>query len=109
MKSTLKIRVKVIALFVLTAAVCLLLVAFNAYSSQLQYEINDLNAQSQENSFKIANLKVKIQSATNVNNLEERAFEMGLVYPDFSNMAVLKTSEEPITDLAMALKQNAFN
>lgn len=106
MKNTVRVKIRIIALLLLTAALSLLLVAFNAYSSKLQYEINNINAKTQENSYKAANLQVKIQSATNVNNLEDRAFEMGLVYPTFDNIVCLKSSEDTVTDLAMALRQN---
>ena len=108
MKYTLKFKIKIIALLLLIAALSLLLIGFNAYSSELQYDINKINAKAQESSYKIANLQVKIQSATNVNNLEDRAFEMGLIYPSFDNILCLKTSEETVSDLAMALRQNVI-
>lgn len=109
MKNQKGFRAKLIAIFVMTALVCVMFVACNAYSSKLQYEINKINAQAQESSYKIANLQVKIHSATNVNNLESRAMEMGLVYPDFEKIITLKSGEETITDLATALRQNSYN
>lgn len=109
MRYSAKVRRNIILLLILTAIICILLVFSNAYSSKLQYEINQINAQAQENSYKIANLRVKIQTATNVNNLESRAFEMGLVYPSFDNIVSLKSSDDLVTDLAMALRQNANN
>lgn len=109
MKYSAKVRTKIIVLLIIAAMICIMLVFSNAYSSKLQYEINQINAKAQESSYKIANLQVKIQSATNVNNLESRAFEMGLVYPSFDNIVSLKSSDDLVTDLAMALRQNANN
>ena len=100
-------KIKIVICLFAAAAVGLLLVGFNAYSSKLQYEINMINAQTAEKSYEIANLEVKIESATNVNNLEERALELGLIYPDFDRIITIKSTEGVVHDFASALMQNA--
>lgn len=109
MQSILKSRTKLIAILLAIAFVSLMLVGLNAYSSQLQYEINSVNSAIQESNYKIATLEVKIKSATNVANLEDRALAMGLVYPGFDNIVYLHESQESMQDFATALRQNAYN
>lgn len=109
MQTLIKDRVKLIAILVVIAAVCLLLVGMNAYSSKLQYEINSVNSQIQEANYKIATLEVKIKSATNVANLEDRALSMGLVYPGFDSIIYIRGVSEEVQDFATALRQNAYH
>ena len=109
MRSIFKSKAQIVIFLVLIAVVCVLQVGLNAYSSKLQYEINKINSEIQITSYKAANLEVKIQSATNVNNLEGRALEMGLIYPDFDRIITVKSAETKPTDFAAALKQNAYN
>ena len=109
MRAIFKNKAKIIIIMILTAAICVLYVGLNAYSSKLQYEINKLNSEIQITSYKAANLEVKIQSATNVNNLEGRAMELGMIYPGFDRMVTIRNAESQPVDFAMALKQNAYN
>ena len=109
MKAIVKNKVKIIIIMILTAIVCISYVGLNAYSSKLQYEINKINSDIQITSYKAANLEVKIQSATNVRNLENKALEMGLIYPDFIRIVTIKSADTQLNDFATALKQNAYN
>lgn len=109
MQSILRDRTKLIVILVSIAIVCLLLVGLNAYSSKLQYEINDVNSKIQESNYKIATLEVKIKSATNVANLEDRALAMGLVYPGFDNIVYIKGADSSVQDFATALRLNAYH
>ncbi len=109
MKSVIRNKVKIIMIMILTAVVCISYVGLNAYSSKLQYEINKINSEIQLTSYKAANLEVKIKSATNINNLETSAMEMGLIYPDFDRIITIRNAETPQQDFATALKQNAYN
>jgi len=102
-------RTRIVVIMLLTAMVCIAYVGFNAYSSKLQYEINKINSEIQMTEYKLANLEVKIESATNVDSLEARALEMGLIHPGFDRIITLKSAETQLTDFAMALKQNAYN
>ena len=109
MKAIFKNRVKIIIIMLLTAIVCISYVGLNAYSSKLQYEINRLNSEIQTTTYKAATLEVKIQTATNIDNLESRALEMGLIYPGFDRIITIRQFESEPRDFATALKQNAYN
>lgn len=110
--NVLKNKKKMVALtimaLVVTAALSIGLVALNAYSSKLQYQINSINNETQASDYRIANLQVKIKTATNVANLEDRAIQMGLVYPGFSNIVYVKDTGAGVQDFATALKLNAY-
>ena len=109
MKLIFRNRAKIIIIMILTAVVCISYVAWNAYSSKLQYEINQINSEVQKESYKVANLEVRINSATNINNLESRAMEMGLIYPGFDRIITIRNQGTGVTDFATALKQNVYN
>jgi cell division protein FtsL len=109
MKALFKNKVKIIIIMILTAVVCISYVGLNAYSSKLQYEINKINSEIQMTSYKVANLEVKIQSATNISTLEDKALEMGLIYPNFERIVTIRNAENQPRDFATALKQNAYN
>lgn len=100
-------KLKIVLYLFAAAAVGLLLVGFNAYSSKLQYDINDLNSQIHEKSYERANLEVKIYNSTNVTNLESRALELGLIYPDFDRIITVKGNEGMVQNFASALMKNA--
>ena len=109
MKALFKNKVKIIIIMILTAVVCISYVGLNAYSSKLQYEINKINSEIQMTSYKAANLEVKIQSATSISTLEDKALEMGLIYPGFDRIVTIRNAETQPRDFAAALKQNAYN
>ena len=109
MKTINRNKAKIIIIMILIAAVCISYVGLNAYSSKLQYEINRINSDIQLTSYKTANLEVKIKSATNINTLESKALEMGLIYPGFDRIITIRNTGEEPRDFATALKQNAYN
>ena len=100
-------KFKIISLMVAVAIIFIALIGINAYSAKLQYEINSLNKQIQERQRSIQNLEVKIKSSTNINNLEQKALDLGLVYPDFDQIKYLEASA-PIDEFALALKEAIY-
>ena len=78
-------------------------------SRAYEREINRINSEIQMTSYKAANLEVKIQSATSISTLEDKALEMGLIYPGFDRIVTIRNAETQPRDFAAALKQNAYN
>lgn len=78
-----------------------------ARSAELQFDINKINKQIQATQREIQNLEVKIKSSSNINNLETKAEEMGMVYPSFDQIVYLQTNAE-IDDFATTLKVAAY-
>ncbi len=109
MTASQKDKTRIIALLLALAMVFIVVIFINAYSAKLQYQINTINGQIQERQREILNLQVKIKSATNINNLEQRAFELGLVYPGFDEIIYIQNDENSIQEFALALKETVYN
>ena len=100
-------KFRIICLMIAVAIIFIALIGINAYSAKLQFEINTLNKQIQEHQRNIQNLEVKIKSASNINNLEQKALDLGLVYPDFDAIKYLEKTE-PIEEFALVLKEAIY-
>ncbi len=85
----------------------LCLVGIKAYSAEIQYDINSINREIQEAERSVRNMEVKIKSASNITTIEDRAFAMGMVYPEFEQIVYLRTGSG-IKDFALALKESVY-
>ncbi len=101
-------RVKIVAVILTVFIVILMIIGVNAYTAKLQYQINTISKQIQESQRQIQNLDVKIKSANNINNLEARALQMGLVYPGFDQIVYLDDEEADIQEFALALMETVY-
>ncbi len=99
---------KILLAIILVGIMLMAVVAIKAYSTQLQFDINSTQRRIQDCERQIQSLQVKIRSANNINNLEARALEMGLIYPDFSQIVYLKEAESGGGELALALKETVY-
>mgnify|MGYP004446797949 FL=1 len=108
MSLTLKDKIRILFARGLVGVLMLTVVTIKGYSSRLQYEINTAEKKIQECERQIQELEVQIRSANNINNLEARALEMGLIYPDFDQIVYLQGSREASSELALALKETVF-
>ena len=106
--STRRDLVRVILLMIVICIFCIAIVWISAWSSELQYDINTINSQIQQTEREVQNLQVQIKKASNINNLQTRAEELGMVYPDFDQIAYLDSGEPAIADFATALKQTVY-
>ena len=98
-------------IFILVLIVCVFgigLVWLNASSSKLQYEINSINNKITEASWEIRNLEVEVKRETNITNLEQKATEIGMVYPSFKEIVYLRGDTPDVQDLALALRENVY-
>ena len=75
----------------------------------IQYDINKMNNQIAETQKEIQNLQVQIKTAANITNLESRALELGLVYPNYDQIVYLESQEANIEDFALALMESAYH
>lgn len=106
--TALRDRARIIAVIIAVFLVFLLIIGVNAYTAKLQYEINSLSRQIQESERQIQNLEVRIKSATNITNLESRAFELGLIYPDFDQIVYYDQGDADIEEFALALMETIY-
>ena len=110
MKSIVKDKTGIVIILLVLTAFCLLLIGTTAYSSKLQYEINNLNNQISQSEWSQRNLEAQIKSANTLTSLENEAIKMGLVYPTFDEIVYLeKPSAEEPSDFALALRVTAYD
>ena len=98
---------KVVAELLLIFVLMLAVIGITAYNSKIQYDINKMNNQIAETQKEIQNLQVQIKTAANITNLESRALELGLVYPNYDQIVYLESQEANIEDFALALMESA--
>ena len=102
-------KVKVVAELLLIFVLLLAVIGITAYNSKIQYDINKMNNQIGETQKEIQNLQVQIKTAANITNLESRALELGLVYPNYDQIVYLESQEANIEDFALALMESAYH
>lgn len=109
MKAVLKDKTGIIAILLVLTLFCLALIGTTAYSSKLQYDINNLNNKISQCEWSQRNLEAQIKSANTLSSLENEALSMGLVYPTFDEIVYLEkpTAQEP-QDFALALRVTAY-
>lgn len=102
-------KARIIAYLLVLCFILLVFVGITAYTAKLQYDINKLNSQISETQTDIKMLEVRIKTASNITNLEERAVGLGFVYPEFDQLRYITAEDEPMHDFALALMEAAYN
>jgi cell division protein FtsL len=103
-----KARLLLLTLFAGLLCICLIITA--AYSTKIKFNTNAILAQADEVQGEIENLNVAIKSATNISIIEEKAMnELGMVYPEITQIAFIEAGSNTMPDFALTLKQLAFN
>jgi len=108
MTRTQKSKIRILLLIIVICAFCVWLVYLNALSSKLQYEINSINNKITESSWDMRNLEVAVKRQTNITNLEEKATEIGMVYPGFKDIVYLRGETPVVQDFALALRESIY-
>ena len=108
MTRTLGYKIRIFILILIACAFCVGLVYLNALSSKLQYDINRINNQIQQTGWEIRALEVSVNTQSNITNLEQKAAELGMVYPNFSDIVYLRGDTPEVEDLALALRENVY-
>lgn len=108
MKAAFRDKVRILISIMIVGVFFLGVITLTARSSELQYDINMLNKEIQESERMVRSLEVQIKSASNITNLEERAAELGLVYPDYDQVVYLDPEVAEIDDFALALMETVY-
>lgn len=108
MKAAFRDKVRILISILIVGVFFLGVITLTARSSELQYDINMLNKEIQESERMIRSLEVQIKSASNITNLEERAAELGLVYPGYDQIVYLDPEVAEIDDFALALMETVY-
>ncbi len=103
-----KFRLLVLTVFI--GILCVGLILSTAYAASIKYNINTLIKENAVIQGEIENLNVKIESASSIQIVEERATtELGMVYPNPGQLVFIDGSRETVKDFALVLKEQAYN
>ncbi|MBQ3107135.1 MAG: hypothetical protein IJC68_00795 [Firmicutes bacterium] len=102
-------KAKVLVFTAFIGLLCICIIMITAYGAQAQYNLNKTLAKCDALESEIADLNAAIQKAGNIVLVEEKALEMGMVYPTHQEIISLTAGENGGEDLANALKSVAYN
>ncbi len=105
----LKDRARLLLLLVILGALGVGLIITAAYSTQVKLETNSIIAQTKAMQGEIDNLNLEIKKSGNISYIEEIAVnELGMVYPEFSQIAFIDVNGGDSPEFAAVLRQMAF-
>ena len=108
MSGILRDRTKIFILILVVCLFCIGIVWLNAVSSEIQYDINNINNKIQQTSWEIRTLEAKVSSKSSLADLEQRAFGLGMVHAGFNDIYYLRGDTASLDDLALALRENVY-
>jgi cell division protein FtsL len=107
---TMQAKKKMLITIVAIGLICITIVVLTAYAAELKCTNNELLTQGETLQGEIDTLSVKLKSTNSVGYIETMATEkLGMVYPDETQCVYLSEDEVPKGDLAMIIKENAYN
>jgi len=107
---TLAEKTKLIVVLVLFGALVCGMIMLTAYSSDIKYTINGMNKEIRMVEGEIENLVVEIKQASSIESIEEKArLQLGMAYPLNSQIIFIDKMDITESELASALKEEAFN
>lgn len=102
-----KFRLLLLTAFV--GVLCIGVILTTAYAASIKCDINSMIKENAVIQGEIENLNVKIESASNIQIVEAKATQLGMVYPSAEQLVFIDAAQEPVKDFAMALKEQAYN
>ena len=109
-KVTAKDRMRLLIVLFLCGMVLIGVIIVNAFSATVNYNINDVTRQNEVLQGEIETLSVEINSAKNIEAIENKATgDLGMVTPSAGKSVYLEDKDVPNKNLAKALKKNAYN
>ena len=105
-----KDKTRLIMLIVFLGTLCIDIIVSTAYAAKLQYDINTILNENNILQGEIDNLNVAIKKESNIAIIEEKATsELGMIYPQGSQIVRLGEKKVEVSDFAMTLKEQAYN
>lgn len=106
---TAKDKKKVILLLIVAGMVCIGIIIAGAYAASINYTNNQLRNDNAALQGEVESLQIEMQSANNIATIESKATkELGMVYPEGSQLVVLSGDKEPGGNFAANLKKTAL-
>jgi len=102
-----KFRLLLLTAFI--GVLCIGLILTTAYAASVKYHINTMIKENAVLQGEIENLNVKIESASNIQIVEAKATQLGMVYPTPEQLIYIDGSKGTVKDFALVLKEQAYN
>ncbi len=98
-------------LLAVAGMICIGLIICSAYAASITYTNNQIRTENAALQGEVESLQIKIQTADNIDNIEQKATkELGMVYPDSEQYVTLSgSSKTDVGDFASLLKKQAYN
>ena len=88
----------------------MLMVILTAYAAELRVDNNKLITSNNTLQGEIDTLNVRIKAANNIEHIENVAKnQLGMVYPENGQYVFITDDSEPLGDLALLIRSNAYN
>lgn len=101
---------RVLTLCAAIGLVAVIMVVLTAHAAEVRCDNNELIAANEALQGEIDTLDVKIKAANSVDHIESVAMDqLGMVYPDKESCIYLSGEAAPDEDLAMTIRENAYN
>jgi len=102
-----KFRLLLVTAFI--GVLCIGVILTTAYAASVKYHVNSMIKENAVIQGEIENLNVKIESASNIQIVESKATQLGMVYPTAEQLVFIDGTQAPVKDFAMTLKEQAYN
>lgn len=93
---------------VMVGILCISMILLTAYSTSINYHLNEATQQNLAIQTEIENLSLEIEKVNNLATIEEKAFALGMTYPTTSQFVYMNDDTPEIKDFALLLKENAY-
>lgn len=104
-----KDKMRILALIVALGVLFIGMIITTAFAATIQYNTNAIINENHVIQTEIENLEVKLHVATNIEAVETKAVEQGMVYPETNQVVHLSASEKVPEGFAQMMKNQAYN
>lgn len=100
---------KILGMVMLLGLIGLIAITSVAYAASINYSNNKLKEQNAAITGEVEGLKIEIQSANNIADIEKKAKKSpGMIYAEGKKYVVLSSEKRPVNNFASRLKAEAF-
>lgn len=101
---------KILTICVIVGIIAIIMVVLTAHAAEVRCDNNELIKQNKAIQGEVDTLDIKIKSANNVEHIEQVARDkLGMVYSDENSCIYLSEKKAPEGNLAMTIRENAYN
>lgn len=105
-----KAEKKALISIVMIGMICVFIVVLSAYAAELRMGNNEIEKENELLRDEIDTLDIQIKAATGSEYIQsEASSKLGMVFPENGECIMLSRTADPLGDLAMLIKDNAYD